>query len=249
LLSHPEVALEKNFSPKQHKEINKMQAQILAGQPLAYVLGEKWFYGQRFLVNKDVLIPRPETEMLVEYALKTIKKNKPSTIYDIGTGSGAIAITLAHNSKQEVIAIDISVKALKIAKKNANAILGNKLQLVKLIKSDLLKKIPCIPANSIICANLPYLSKSELREKSISKEPRLALHGAYKKDPSSTAVIIELLRQTEKKSKGNLEIILEINYNQAKKITALSKRLFSNCSIEIIKDYASYDRLAIIKVK
>jgi release factor glutamine methyltransferase len=249
LLSHPEVYLEKNFSPMKRKEISKMQTQILAGEPLAYVLGEKWFFGQRFFVNKDVLIPRPETELLVEYALKSIKSNQPSTIYDIGAGSGAIAISLVYNSKQKVSAIDISAKVLKGAKKNARAILGKKWQLVKFIQSDLLQKIPRISANAIICANLPYLSKSELREKSISKEPVLALHGAYKKDPSSSATIFALLKQISDKRKGNLEIFLEINYNKAKKITAFSKQLFPDCSIEIIKDYSDYERLVIIKVK
>lgn len=248
LLSHPEFALEKNLSPKQRNDISKMQAQVLVGQPLAYVLGEKWFYGQKFFVNKDVLIPRPETELLVEYALKSIKKNKSSAIYDIGTGSGAIAVSLAHSSKHKVMAIDISAKALEVAEKNAKAILGKQWRLVKLVKSDLLQKIPLIPNNAIICANLPYLSKPELREISISKEPTLALHGAYKKDSSSSAAIFELLRQISKKSLDNLEIILEINFNQAKKITAFSKRLFQNCSVEIVKDYSGYDRLVIIKV-
>ena len=183
-----------------------MQSQILAGEPLAYVLGEKWFYGQKFFVNSNVLIPRQETELLVEYALKTIKRNRPSAIYDIGTGSGAIAISVAYNSKQQVIAVDISVKALIIAAKNARAILSKNWRLLKPLQSDLLKKIARIPGNSIICANLPYLSKSELNERSINKEPVLALHGAYKGDSSSAATIFALLQQISKNAKATSKL-------------------------------------------
>jgi release factor glutamine methyltransferase len=263
LISHPEAALEKNLSTKHRQKIERMRQQILAGQPLAYVLGEKWFYGHRFFVNKNVLIPRPETELLVEYALAAMRKNKPAQIYDIGTGSGAIAVSLAYATKRKnlaghkkrvaaspskIIAIDISAKALAVAKSNSKSILQKQSRQIKFIRSDLLQKISTIPANLLICANLPYLSKKELREPSIVKEPKLALHGAYKKDASSSAAITSLLQQIASKKTGRLEIILEINYNQAKKITAASKRLFPGCAIKVVKDYSGYDRIMIIAV-
>jgi methylase of polypeptide subunit release factors len=147
---------------------------------------------------------------------------------------------------QKFTAVDISAKALGIAKLNAKSILQKQWRRIKFIRSDLLQKVSSIPANSLICANLPYLSKKELKEPSISKEPILALHGAYKKDTSASAKITSLLRQLASKRKGRLEIILEINYNQAKKITAMSKRLFPMCAVKVVKDYSGYDRIIII---
>jgi release factor glutamine methyltransferase len=211
-------------------------------------------------VNKNVLIPRPETERLVDCALAAIQKNRPANIYDIGTGSGAIAVSLAYAVKQKntdkrkgsagqkFTAVDISAKALEVAKFNAKSILQKEWRQIKFIHSDLLQKISAIPNKSIICANLPYLSKKELKEPSISKEPVLALRGAYKKDASASAAITSLLRQLASKRKGRLEIILEINYNQAKKITAMSKRLFPMCAVKVVKDYSGYDRIIIITV-
>jgi release factor glutamine methyltransferase len=260
LISHPEAALEKNLSAKHRRKISRMRQQILAGQPLAYVLGEKWFYDHRFFVNKNVLIPRPETELLVDCALAAIQKNRPANIYDIGTGSGAIAVSLAYAVKQKntdkrkgsagqkFTAVDISAKALEVAKFNAKSILQKEWRQIKFVRSDLLQKVSRIPTNSLICANLPYLSKKELKEPSISKEPVLALRGAYKKDASASAAITSLLRQLASKRKGRLEIILEINYNQAKKITAMSKRLFPMCAVKVVKDYSGYDRIIIITV-
>ncbi len=245
LLSHPEIKIK----PVTARKIAAMQQRVLNGEPLAYVIGEKWFYGARFAVNKQVLIPRPETELLIECALELIKDHSPSMIFDIGTGSGAIAVTLARCSGKPVFAVDISANALNMAKKNSVAILEQKASLVRFAKSDLLEKISVIPDGALICANLPYLSASELRELSIAHEPRLALHGAYRTNTTSAAMICNLLEQIAAKRKGSVEIILEMNYNQAATITKKAQRLFPNAEIAVRKDYSKFDRLVIISAQ
>jgi release factor glutamine methyltransferase len=220
----------------------------LEGEPLAYILGEKWFYGARFMVSPDVLIPRAETELLVDCALASIKENPPAMIFDIGTGSGAIAVTIAGHSKLPVFAIDISKKALEMAQKNATAILEKKSSLVRFAESDLLEVVPSLPEHTLVCANLPYLSGRELREPSIAHEPRLALAGAYGKNASSAAVIYTLLDQVAAKRKGPVTIILEINYNQASPIKKKVRQLFPNAEISIHQDHSKFDRVVVIAV-
>lgn len=248
LLAHPE-AVDAKMTPAFGRKIAAMQKRLLNGEPLAYVLGEKWFYGHRFAVNKDVLIPRPETELLVDAALAAAKENPKAAIFDIGTGSGAIAVSVAAASGRTVNAIDVSPKALAVAQKNAKAILGAKFKLVRFAHSNLLQKIPAIPAGAIIAANLPYLSKRELAEPSIKHEPRLALHGSYGNDMRSSAAIIALLKQIAAKRKGGVNIFLEINSNQAKTIAAQAEKLFPEAHISVIKDYGGFNRIITIKTK
>jgi len=231
----------------QMRKILEMRKRFQNGEPLAYILGEKWFYGLLFKTDKRALIPRPETEMLVEKAIDYIEVAKPNAIFDIGTGSGAIAITIAKTLGKKITAIDISIGALALAKSNAKQILKNKSTLVTFRQSDLLDKIKTIPDNTLIVANLPYLSKKELGEPSIKKEPKMALYGGYKGNYSSSAMIVALLKQIATKRSGRVTIILEFNYNQAKQISSAAKRVFKNPKIEIVKDYSGFDRIAIIK--
>jgi len=231
----------------QMRKILEMRKRFQNGEPLAYILGEKWSYGLLFKTDKRALIPRPETEMLVEKAIDYIEVAKPNAIFDIGTGSGAIAITIAKTLGKKITAIDISIGALALAKSNAKQILKNKSTLVTFRQSDLLDKIKTIPDNTLIVANLPYLSKKELGEPSIKKEPKMALYGGYKGNYSSSAMIVALLKQIATKRSGRVTIILEFNYNQAKQISSAAKRVFKNPKIEIVKDYSGFDRIAIIK--
>lgn len=159
ILTYPE----KKLSDKQIAKFNDFTKKRLQYEPIAYITSQREFYGLDFKVNKHTLIPRPETEILVENILKMNPKNK--TIFDLGTGSGNIIISLAKNlkNKNNYFGVDISLKALAVAKHNAKK---NKVEKkIKFIKSDLLnyfiknnliiKKFN----NLIIIANLPYLSK------------------------------------------------------------------------------------------
>lgn len=218
-----------------------MIQQRLKNEPVAYLINNKEFYGLNFYVDKNVLIPRPETEVLVDEIFKHIRiANHESriTICDIGTGSGCIAITLKkYLPKAKVYASDISKKALAVAKKNAR-----KLKVKILNKQgDLLKPLKKIKIN-IIAANLPYLTPRQMKEESIQAEPKLALSGG--KD--GLDLYKELLNQVKEYAQKPL-IFLEIDPRQAMKIRRLIKKKLPQAVIEIKKDLSGRNRIAIIR--
>lgn len=162
---------EKKLTALQQKKFETMTAKRKKGMPVAYLLGYKYFYGLKFKVTPNVLIPRPESEWLVEEVLRLTKSKPKVKILDVGTGSGAIAISIAKSSKARVFASDISAKALSVAKANAKA---NNVK-VSFIKSDLLKEVK--GKFDIIIANLPYVPISDYKNllKNLKFEPKLAL--------------------------------------------------------------------------
>jgi release factor glutamine methyltransferase len=245
LVVHPNAKL----NSKQKQEFLEKQKLLKKGLPLAYVLGFKWFYESKFRVNPNVLIPRPETEELVDLAKKYAISNKSEYICDIGTGSGAIIISLRKSlrkNKAQFIAIDISEKALKIAKENAK-IISKKLT-IKFIKGNLLaplKKRLAKKENVLIIANLPYLSKKEIvKEPSIRYEPRLALYGGR----NDIDLIAKLIKQIVGLNLRNSKILLEINYNQSKKINAFVRKNLPNALTKTHKDLRGFDRIFEIKI-
>lgn len=150
--------------------INSYAARRAEGEPLAYILGYREFYGRRFFVTPDVLIPRPETEIIIDIA----KQLKPSKILDVGTGSGCIAVTLALELPDtQVTAVDISDNALKIAQKNA----AHHSAKVEFHKSNLLADYQPEP-DTLVIANLPYVDAAWdwLDHKTLDYEPNLALY-------------------------------------------------------------------------
>jgi len=203
--SFPETILTK----LQEKDITGFITQRSFSEPIPYILGFKEFYGLKFLVNKSVLIPRPETEKLVEeilaYCLK--QKNQNLTVVDVGTGSGCIAITLAvKNPKLNIIATDISPQALEVATKNSR--LHQVENRIKFIQSDLLEKVSS--KLDIIAANLPYISTTnwEKLPKEIKNfEPKLAL------DSGKTTMLLykKLFKQAAKKLNSAGAIFYEID--------------------------------------
>jgi len=160
LFTHPE-----SIVPTLNLErFQKFIARRNGGEPIAYILGKKEFFGLEFFVDKNVLIPRPETEILGEKVLSFLKPYDASTILDIGTGSGIIAIALAKNlsEKHQLYALDISPAALRIAQKNAVAFRVN--SHIEFICSDLLKDFifPTTPQSPlVIVANLPYVPEGD----------------------------------------------------------------------------------------
>ena len=181
LLSYPELAL----NSKQKRLLNKLVKRRLAHEPMAYILGEQSFFNIKLRVDKRVLIPRPETEKLVELVLKD-RPSKDMTILDLGTGSGAIIITLASNlgTGYQFMATDISSKALRVARDNAKS--NGQETRIEFVKSDLLKKLLrqrkwLASKNLVIAANLPYvesdwqkaLTADQIKE--LKYEPSLAL--------------------------------------------------------------------------
>ncbi|MDD3773763.1 MAG: peptide chain release factor N(5)-glutamine methyltransferase [Patescibacteria group bacterium] len=194
ILAHPE----KNLTKKQEKEFFVLVKKRASRFPVAYILGEQEFYGRKFKVNKNVLIPRPETEKIIELVLKKIKEmphfakgfpglsfgQKKLKILDLGTGSGCIAITLANELdkqkvKYQITASDISCDALKIAKENAKKLIHRnhhekkpKESQIHFIKKDIFQNIK--GKFNIIVANLPYVKAKEIKNE-LKFEPQLAL--------------------------------------------------------------------------
>ena len=245
------------------KEFKKLEKKRLKNYPLAYLLGKKDFYNLSFKVNKHVLVPRPETEQIIDYVLNYVNTKEKDTSFnflDIGTGSGAIIISLAdalkkshkkHCLKFNFIAADISSSALKLARKN---ILDHGFESdIISYKSDLLKSIPdnILKDKSkhlVICANLPYLSTREWRrEPSISREPKLALHS---KD-SGLRHYRELFKQINSRNISNFLLICEINPQQKNAIEAFASSTLRNISYEsfFLNDHSKRIRFFIIKAK
>ncbi len=252
LISHPE----KNINPKQEEKIKKLVKLRSKSWPLAYLMNKKSFYQLEFFVNSDTLIPRPESELIVEAVLKECQKEKQKkiNIIDVGTGSGCLIISLAHilQSKNNInfYGLDISSPALKVAKKNAQKQQLNKRISFKLgnLLEPLLKKIGREEAQYHILANLPYLTKEEIKNSpSLKMEPKKALDGG--KD--GLKFYQELFKQISQIKKDNsFFIYAEINPWQKEKLLELTKKAFSECSIEYetILDLRKEARIIIIKI-
>ncbi len=177
-LSRVDVAmnLEKELPVKEIDQFEKAKRRLMDQEPIQYILGHTYFYGLSFIVNKHVLIPRPETEELVDWILKDQKnKNNSVNILDVGTGSGCIAISLAKNlPNAQVYAMDISEKAIEVAKENAKQ---NGVS-VKFIQEDILGAEDLFQDFDVIVSNPPYvraLEKKEIKPNVLHNEPHQAL--------------------------------------------------------------------------
>jgi len=227
------------ISHTQKELINSYFERRKLNEPIQYILGEEYFRELTLSVGPGVLIPRPETEELVEKALQLLNTNE-CTMLDVGTGSGAIALSLAHErSNSYVIGVDISNKALKYASINKK---NNNIINVSFIKSNLCS---CFGNNSfgLITANLPYVTENEyltLDDDVKEFEPKLALTGG----DDGLDLVRKLIPQAYEALKNNGWILLEIGYMQGlatKKL--LEYNYFTNT--EIIKDFCDKDRIVI----
>lgn len=180
-LTRTDVLADKTITGQESSPIDMMVKRLLKHEPVQYLLGRTSFYGRWFKVDPSVLIPRPETEELVQWIIRenSPAQARPLVIVDLGTGSGCIAVTLAAEMPQaEVWAVDISRKALQVAKENAGLNRVN----VRFIEADILqqgwqKKIP-MPQADLIVSNPPYITYAEIdlmRKNVIDYEPHLAL--------------------------------------------------------------------------
>ncbi|MFV0275373.1 MAG: peptide chain release factor N(5)-glutamine methyltransferase [Bacilli bacterium] len=220
-------------------KLNKYLKQYEKGKPLQYIVGNTNFYGYDFIVNKDVLIPRFETEELVNYLIEDINKyfNKKIDILDLCTGSGAIGITLDKETSNNIDISDISKKALKIAninKKNLNS-------KVTIIQSNLFenitKKYDCIVSNP------PYIGYNEVIDNKVyNNEPHLALFA----NNNGLYFYEEILKNCSKFLKEEFIIAFEISYKQGKLIKLIASQYLENIQISIIKDLSNKDRFLFI---
>ncbi len=211
----------------------------LKGMPLAYIFNSQEFYGYTFFVDSSVLIPRPETEELVLWALEYISGDM--SVLDVGTGSGAIAVAIKKQSNARVVAVDVSEKVLKVAKRNA---LKNNAE-IEFVKSNLFDGLSGRKFDVII-SNPPYVSDEEyegLEEEVKNFEPKVALCGG--KDG------LNFYREITAKAPAYLNenglIFFEIGYKQAQSVKKLLERNF--CDIEIKKDLEGQDRMIMARLK
>ena len=226
--------MEKEISESQFNIISAMSSRRLKNEPLQYILVETEFYGFRIKVSKDVLIPRPETELLVE---KIIHNEKESdSILDIGTGSGAIVIALAKNlSCKKIDAVDISENALHIAKQNA---LNNNV-IINFFRSDVFENIN--DKYDLIISNPPYISRFEyeqLPEEITAYEPISALQA----ENNGLYFYEKILEDAKDYLTESGKIYFEIGYDQAKMITQIAKK-YGFSDIQVFKDLNSFDRI------
>ncbi len=221
-----------------------MIARRATHEPFAYVVGERWFYGRKFRVTKDVLIPRPETELLIE-AVLAAAPNGSSEILDIGTGSGAIGLTLAAElPKAKAVLYDISKRALDVARLNARALkLGRR---VRLGRHDILKMTLPEPKGGfrILAANLPYLplaSWAKAAPEVRLREPKLALVSGKDGLDHYRALYKSLARW----KRGPELLALEADPGQFAELRRMTAALLPGAGIEVRKDLHGDERILV----
>lgn len=209
------------------------------GEPVQYIIGNVEFYGYKFNVNKNVLIPRFETEELVEKTIKYIKKyfNKKIDIIDLGTGSGCIAITLKKEIDCNMDALDISVDALEVAHENAEI---NNAE-INFINDDMLN--PLNKKYDVIISNPPYISyDEEIMDIVKNNEPELAL---YAKN-NGLYYYEEIIKNANKYLKEKNILAFEIGYKEGEYLKEYSKKYFKDAIIKVEKDLSGKDRFLFI---
>lgn len=219
---------------EQMSMIGDLVEQRLSGQPLQYILGEWEFYGLPFYVDERALIPRQDTELMVETAISMIQKRGYQSCLDLCTGSGCIAVSIAKHAQISVTASDISVDALELAQENAAL---NEVR-VAFVESDLFDQID--GKFDLICCNPPYLSKEDMEhlQKEVSFEPALALYGG--------ADGLNFYRKIAKEYQAHLNaggtLLLEIGSTQAETAAALFAAKTS-----VLNDLAGNPRVLVVE--
>lgn len=238
------------LTPTERKKLLALEKKRATGWPIQYLMGTAWFYGRQFQVTPAVLIPRPETELLVEKILETTRAEKSASkkttriIMDIGTGSGCIAISLAQNLNTKIIAVDNSGRALNVARANAKKLLRQNAS-IKFFKSNLLANFSWPRAKKIIiAANLPYLSARRL--KTISREVRHEPDGALAAGYDGLVLYKKLFQQIAARAchKQSVIIFAEIDPEQKTKLAALARRELPNATTDFFPDLRGNIRCA-----
>ncbi len=234
LLAHGDAPL----TDEQAARFAGLVARRAAGEPVAYILGRRAFYDRVFIVTPDVLIPRPETELLLERALAFVRSRPRVTAVDIGTGSGALAVTLAALCPTaDVHAADISPAALAVARRNAALHAAP----VTFHQGDLLGPLLAQDLRvDLLMANLPYIASDDLPALAVSRyEPRLALDGG----PDGLGLIRRLLAQAPAALNPGALVLLEIGADQGAAALALARAALRPADAGVLPDYAGLDRI------
>ena len=239
---------EMEVSGQQEHELTEVLERRRKREPLAYILGYKEFYGVNLLVNSDVLIPRPETELIVEHTLfmgLMGMETAELTIADVGTGTAAIAINLAlHLPSANIYAIDLFDPVLDVSSYNIR--LHNVADRITLLKGDLLEPLP--EPVDLIVANLPYIPRERISglQPEIQWEPTEALDGGT----DGLELIRRLLEQAADPESSRLKdsgiIILELDPDQIPEVTGITNKLFPSAEISVELDLAQQERIFVV---
>jgi release factor glutamine methyltransferase len=236
VLAHPERGL----TPEQESAFHELVGRRAAAEPIAYLLGEREFYGRIFTVDHRALIPRPETELLVDLGLSAVGRWRAvgvePTVVELGTGCGALAISLAAEARVAVVATDISYAALGLAVENA---FRHSAGLVRLVQTDLLAGVRG-PLH-VVLANLPYVPRGrELPSDVKNYEPHVALFGGDR----GTELIERLLSEARPMLAPGGELCVELDEEeQAAPIASLARTLYRGATVSVCQDHGGYDRV------
>lgn len=238
LLIHEKEELNTDCYNEYIEKINK----IALGMPMQYITNNQEFMGMDFYVDEHVLIPRPDTEILVEEVLKIIDNKENLDIIDMCTGSGAIAISIAkYAPNNNIYAIDISTSALDVAKRNAEK--NNVNKEIQFINSNMFQNLKINIKADIIVSNPPYIETETIKtlDKQVQNEPKIALDGGN----DGLNFYRNILENSKLYLKENGIILMEIGYNQKQTVTNLFKTQFKQ--VNCIKDLSGNDRVIICK--
>jgi release factor glutamine methyltransferase len=240
--AHLYARLQEDLSPRDQAVFHSLLTRRLAHEPSAYIVGRREFYGLDLETTPAALVPRPETELLVDEAIARACHHERPLIVDVGTGSGAIAVALAvHLPAAALVAIDVSREALALAARNARRH-GVKNR-ISFLQADLLA--PLAQPADIIIANLPYVTSAEweaLPPEIQEHEPRAALDGG----PDGLREIERLLGQAPSRVRAGGSLLVELGPPQAAPALALARRRFPGAATRILPDAAGLDRLLAI---
>jgi release factor glutamine methyltransferase len=243
LLAHPEVGVPAAEATAFHALLARREA----AEPIAYLLGEREFYGRVFKVDRRALIPRPETELLVDLGRAAVKRWREDlgvepTVADVGTGCGAIAISLAAEAAVRVVATDKSLDALTLARENAfrHAVSSS----VGLVQADLLAGLRG-PLH-VVLANLPYVPRDrDLPPDVKDYEPALAIFGGAR----GTELIERFLREVGPLLLPGAEVCVELDEEeQAAPMVALAGALYAGAEVSVCQDAGGYDRVVRVRL-
>jgi len=233
---------ERRLAPREEAGFWRLVERRLCGEPTAYITGRREFYGLSFSVDSSVLVPRPESELLVDAALQIVRSRPVTRVAEIGTGCGAIAIILALSLPEaRIYATDISAPALKVARLNCqNHGVADR---ICLLAGDMLDPLPG-PVDLIV-ANLPYVPELEVSRLGLADfEPLLALDGGR----DGLEKIGRLCSGVGDKLRPGGFLLLEIGQGQGRVVTALLRRLFPSAGVEVIPDLAGIDRVMVLSL-
>jgi release factor glutamine methyltransferase len=238
VLAHPERGL----TATQESAFHALVARRQAAEPIAYLLGEREFYGRIFNVDRRALIPRPETELLVDLGMAAVARWRASgvapTVVELGTGCGALAISLAAETNVSVIATDVSAEALALAKENAFRHLQG--AAVRLVQADLLAGLR--GSLHVVLANLPYVPRGKRLPRDVTDyEPQVALFGGER----GTELIERLFAQARPLLAPGAELCVELDEEeQAAPMAALARDLYGpGSAVSVRQDAGRYDRV------